>query len=312
MKNLILSVTLSFNVMLIFAQTPLNFCGGNHAEMEYLFTFNTVPDSSVYYIKIDTNQLNNIWQTGVVNKSYFKSGLDGPRALVTDTVHPYPVNNLSSFIFSVINCKGGANYSGMVVAFYFSINSDSLRDGGTVEVSHNNGLNWINIILDTNDSPKLSGFYSVNDTIKSLGKPGFSGTYRNSYVQIEYNANRLLKVDTITFKFTFGSDSIQTNKDGWMIGEISSTGIFEGIDEKFVNDLISIFPNPAIDKITIETSGVVKESYLEIVNIEGQKLMTSQITQSQTQIDISSLPSGVYFVRLTNDKTVELGKFVKQ
>jgi hypothetical protein len=40
--------------------------------------------------------------------------------------------------------------------------------------------------------------------------------------------------------------------------------------------------------------------------------MTRQITSPKTQIDISNLPNGVYFVRLTNDKTMEVGKFVKQ
>jgi hypothetical protein len=45
--------------------------------------------------------------------------------------------------------------------------------------------------------------------------------------------------------------------------------------------------------------------------IEGQQLVTRQITHPKTQIDISNLPSGVYFVRLTSDRTAEVVKFVK-
>jgi hypothetical protein len=74
----------------------------------------------------------------------------------------------------------------------------------------------------------------------------------------------------------------------------------------------SLYPNPARDKITIETSGMPKEITLEIVNIEGQQLITRQISQPKTQIDISTLPSGVYFVRVINNRTVQVGKFVKQ
>jgi hypothetical protein len=48
------------------------------------------------------------------------------------------------------------------------------------------------------------------------------------------------------------------------------------------------------------------------MNLNGQEVMQYKITESKTQIDITSLPSGVYFVRLTNDKTVQVGKIVKQ
>jgi uncharacterized delta-60 repeat protein len=75
---------------------------------------------------------------------------------------------------------------------------------------------------------------------------------------------------------------------------------------------ISLYPNPASNKITIETSFVEQNNSLTIVNIEGQQLITRQITESKTQIDISNLPSGIYFVKLANDKVVEVGKFVKE
>ena len=75
---------------------------------------------------------------------------------------------------------------------------------------------------------------------------------------------------------------------------------------------VSIYPNPATDKIAIEISGNPKQSSLSIVNIEGQQLLTRQITEPQTQIDISNLPSGVYFVRVISERTVEVGKIIKE
>jgi hypothetical protein len=47
------------------------------------------------------------------------------------------------------------------------------------------------------------------------------------------------------------------------------------------------------------------------MNLNGQQLITRQITEPKTQLDISNLPSGVYFVRLMDDKTVRVVKFVK-
>ena len=75
---------------------------------------------------------------------------------------------------------------------------------------------------------------------------------------------------------------------------------------------LSLYPNPATDIITIETSATQAQCQLSILNLSGQELITRQITQPKTQIDVSALPSGVYFVRLTNERTVEVGKIVKE
>jgi Secretion system C-terminal sorting domain len=87
--------------------------------------------------------------------------------------------------------------------------------------------------------------------------------------------------------------------------------VFVGVNT-LKNSRLSIYPNPATDKITVEISRETEGSKLFIVNVEGQVQLEQKITQSKTQIDISTLPSGVYFVRLTNEKTVEVGKIVKK
>jgi len=75
---------------------------------------------------------------------------------------------------------------------------------------------------------------------------------------------------------------------------------------------LSIYPNPVSDYITIETSAITNTSQLSISNLSGQEVITRQITEQKTQLDISSLPQGIYFVRLTNDKTITMGKLIKE
>jgi hypothetical protein len=76
-----------------------------------------------------------------------------------------------------------------------------------------------------------------------------------------------------------------------------------------INDLmaqngnLTVYPNPASSPA---------QSQLSIMNLNGEALITRQITEPKTQIDISSLPNGVYFVRVTNDKTIVTGKIIKQ
>ena len=76
--------------------------------------------------------------------------------------------------------------------------------------------------------------------------------------------------------------------------------------------LLKIYPNPAYTIITIETQVISVKSQFTVLNVNGQQLITRQITESKTQLDISHLPKGVYYVRLTGERTVQVGKFVKQ
>lgn len=104
---------------------------------------------------------------------------------------------------------------------------------------------------------------------------------------------------------------------GYAVGEHgtilkTSNGGTNNIEETKAKSTFYFYPNPATDKITIKASSIPTHTKLSIVNPSGQQLITRQITESKNIIDISNLPSGVYFVRVTSDKTVEVGKFVKQ
>jgi photosystem II stability/assembly factor-like uncharacterized protein len=72
---------------------------------------------------------------------------------------------------------------------------------------------------------------------------------------------------------------------------------------------LNIYPNPTSTTITIET---LSSGRLSILNLHGQEVMKLQVTGPMIQIDISNLPNGVYFVRLTSEKMVEFGKFIKE
>jgi len=73
-----------------------------------------------------------------------------------------------------------------------------------------------------------------------------------------------------------------------------------------------LYPNPASDYITIETSLTSAKNQVSIQAVGGRQLITRQFTESKMNIDISNLPSGVYFVRLIADRLVQVQKFVKQ
>lgn len=76
---------------------------------------------------------------------------------------------------------------------------------------------------------------------------------------------------------------------------------------------ISIFPNPVSDYMTIEFQSLKEYSNLEIVNISGQIVFSSEITASDIMtLDVAELKSGVYFIQLVNDNGMEAIRFIKE
>jgi hypothetical protein len=84
-----------------------------------------------------------------------------------------------------------------------------------------------------------------------------------------------------------------------------------GINEHLFSQ-VTMYPNPATDKITVETSATLPHTRLSILNMTGQQLITQEVTESITQIDLANLPGGVYFVRISNDKMFVTEKMVKK
>ena len=76
-------------------------------------------------------------------------------------------------------------------------------------------------------------------------------------------------------------------------------------------DEINIYPNPATDKLTIETN-FNTEQRLEIVNLIGQTVYTTYYINKKATVNISAFPRGVYILKLYTDKKTVVKEFIKQ
>lgn len=87
------------------------------------------------------------------------------------------------------------------------------------------------------------------------------------------------------------------------------TGVV-GMEVPRPNELWSLFPNPASDKITIKLKDHRIESQIQIYTATGL-LVKEQSVIRTTVVPVSDLPSGIYFVRLKNQPQTTL-TFIKQ
>ncbi len=119
----------------------------------------------------------------------------------------------------------------------------------------------------------------------------------------------------LVFPFESGSTLYcvkENNQTVWPSDTTYGCALITMVDELNIKPRIFIYPNPATEIITVELSLTPTNSQLSIINLNGEEVLIRSLIKLKTQIDISNLPSGVYFVRLINDKTVEVGKFIKK
>jgi hypothetical protein len=103
---------------------------------------------------------------------------------------------------------------------------------------------------------------------------------------------------------THSPDAICAYKD-FLIG--SCTTNVESYD---IDDYFEMYPNPATSTLNISFPENMKQQ-LQIFNSMGMLLKEISVTQ-QTQIDISDLPKGLYFVHLKNNSLAPTLNFIKQ
>ncbi len=90
-----------------------------------------------------------------------------------------------------------------------------------------------------------------------------------------------------------------------------STSIPDGIDETLPSsEVLKVYPNPVSDKLYIQMPKGTTPFNLRIIDIYG-RIVRSQKSFSDKNIDVSGLPAGVYCISLQNKKKIYNARFVK-
>jgi len=74
----------------------------------------------------------------------------------------------------------------------------------------------------------------------------------------------------------------------------------------------TISPNPGKNNLNIKISEKQSDLRLEVFDVLGKRVYRGLVTQLESSINVSNWKSGVYLVRLSNDKTTKTKRFIKQ
>ena len=263
-----------------------------------------------YFLERDTfSNPNNIWQIGAPQKGVINNAYSNPNVIITDTINSYPPNDTSVFIFKHIDEGGYSTPHSAELAGYYYVNSDSLNDFGTIEISLNQGTSWINLVTDT----IYSSYYQWFTSKPTL--TGNSNGWKNFFVRLAdlgnvFNVNQ---GDTILLKFTFISDSIADTLDGLAFDNFEFCDGYEGIEEISKDDLISIFPNPTNELLYIEREKKSSNASIQIYNNIGELLYEENSFNAEfIDVKILNLINGIYLLKYSDGEYYTIKQFVIQ
>ncbi|RDK88684.1 DUF7619 domain-containing protein [Marinirhabdus gelatinilytica] len=83
-----------------------------------------------------------------------------------------------------------------------------------------------------------------------------------------------------------------------------------GTAENNFSETISVYPNPSKDILYIAHNNQVEIASIEILDLVGKSVFME--TKNTSELDISSLQSGAYFLRVASEKGVEVLQFIKE
>jgi hypothetical protein len=312
-KNLILSLL----ALIVFTTINSEIDAQNASDT---ISFET-PTSKIIIDSISSD----VWQIGSPAKIFFNAAHSGEKAILTDTVSNYTNNDTTSFIYVIRNPYTQTCATSM--EFWHKYDIDTLTEKGIIDASYDGGKSWV-IVSDTMGSFWDFGFWwdfdyhasSGESSVHPLTVLGRSDGWILSRFSWQWwfpvkSDTIIINPDSLMIRFTFISDSIETNKEGWMIDDIVTTSVninlCSGIEENNTSYQISISPNPFSWQAALSTDYPLRNATITIYNCYGQKVKTiKNIMESPVILFRDNLPSGIYFLVIDSDKNPVLQKFV--
>ncbi len=86
-----------------------------------------------------------------------------------------------------------------------------------------------------------------------------------------------------------------------------------GITEENLANSISVFPNPAVDNLIIETSNNEQVTAVKVYDVLGKLLINNSVNETaRLELNVSVLEKGIYYMEITTATGVAVKKFNKQ
>ena len=110
-------------------------------------------------------------------------------------------------------------------------------------------------------------------------------------------------------EFDRKTNTIRIATFGRGLWEIEGMAAPHGIDEAGENSIVSIFPNPAHERVNIRyPASDIRYPLIIVDHLRRKKAELSLGNESVHNLDVSSWPAGLYFVRINAPGQISISK----
>ena len=84
------------------------------------------------------------------------------------------------------------------------------------------------------------------------------------------------------------------------------------IDNIKTKPALNLYPNPAYTYINVQVTNAKAQGMISIYNSTGSLVKLVEIEESEREVDISELPSGLYLISVDTKKEIITKQFIKR
>jgi hypothetical protein len=140
----------------------------------------------------------------------------------------------------------------------------------------------------------------------------------NGTTQLAISQNGSTTSETITRTYTAGTYYVRVYGYNNANNATScytlrvATGTATRQEDLLVDNKISVFPNPVTRSVNVRIPAVQGMADIKVFDMYGKMVMQKTSGQVNTQLDVSTLPAGIYMVKVMNDGKESTMKIVKE
>jgi hypothetical protein len=183
-----------------------------------------------------------------------------------------------------------------------------VKQGGTYSVTVNGGPNCIGtdaIEVTIDPLPNANGISFVQNGNSyqfypsgPVGASGFLWLFSDGTTSTQNNPTKVITGDLYVRLVMFNGCGTDTVQLGW---PLSVSNIADG-------ESIQVYPNPAKDRVTISSTGVVLQE-VEVLNSVGSVVYRGVVNGNTHSVEVSSYASGHYMIHATTAEGIVTKQF---